>query len=207
MSEDVQENKQVAMTMTIYNLVERYGRFEQRVRQWTEKLCRPYCSVCRHICCRAHFCIETRQSAFLTTVVTQCSRHSVFNATHGWLDQQGCTLVAGRPPVCYEFICRAIVDAVAGDPFRHHALLVASMVIPHVGKKAIGGRHVVEATNPAELNRINPVRFLSRLELAEATFDMAAAFLEGRQVNAHTDLFSHIVPPPRKDTKVLRRLM
>ena len=201
------QGKTVAMTMTINNLVQRYGRFEIRVRQWTETICRPYCSVCRHVCCRAHFCVETRQSAFLSSVVRQCSPLSVFNYTNGWLGQQGCTLVAGRPPVCYEFICRAIVDKVAGDSVRHHALLAVSMVMTHVGKKAIGGRHVVEASHLADLKRINPERFLSRLAQAEATFDMAASFLDGRQVKAHTDLFSCIVSPPRKDTNALRRSM
>jgi len=66
----------------------------------------------------------------------------------------------------------------------------------YVGKKAIGGRHVVEVTRSADLNRINAKRFLSRLDQAEAVFDLAADFLDGRQVSARSDLFSSIVSEP-----------
>ena len=195
------------MMVDINRLVQCYGQFEKRVRQWTEKWCQPYCSVCQHVCCRVHYCVETRQSVFLERVAGRFSPRSVFSDTHGWLGHKGCTLIAGRPPVCYEFVCRSIVDAVAGDPLRYHALLVASMVISHVGKKAIGGRHVVEATRPVDLERINPERFLARLDRAQAAFDLAAALLDGRTINAHTDLLACIVSPPRKNRKTIRRLM
>ncbi|WP_419661484.1 uncharacterized protein Dvar_19170 [Desulfosarcina variabilis str. Montpellier] len=185
------------MKVDINRLVQRYGQLEKRVRQWTENVCRPYCSVCRHVCCRDHFCSEVRQSVFLSRVANQFSAQAVFDPAHGWLGQTGCTLVAGRPPVCYEFVCRAIVDGVAGDSLRHHALLVVSMVMTYVGKKAIGGRHVVEVTRSADLKRINVKRFLSRLDQAEAAFDLAADFLDGRQVSARSDLFSSIVSEPR----------
>ena len=196
--QDFFSGKPMVMKVDINRLVLRYGQFEKRVRQWTENVCRPYCSTCRHVCCRNHFCIEVRQSAFLARVANQFSAQAVFNPTHGWLGQTGCTLVAGRPPVCYEFVCRAIVDGVDGESLRHHALLVVSMVMTFVGQKAIGGRHVVEATRPDDLNRINPKRFLNRLDQAEAAFDLAADVLDGRQVSARSDLFSCIVPAPKK---------
>ncbi len=189
------------MIEDVDRLVRCYGAFEQRVRQWTEKWCRSFCSACQHVCCRAHFCIETRQSAFLTRVVRHFSPGSVFNPSQGWLGKRGCTLVAGRPPVCYEFICRTILHGVAGDALRHHALLVASMVVTHVGKKAIGGRHVVEATRPVDLERINPDRFLRRLDQAESAFDLATDLLDGRPVQHRTDLFACIVSPPKKEQK------
>lgn len=189
------------MTREIISLLQRYGAFEQRVRRWTEKWCRPYCSVCRHVCCRVHFCEETRQSVFLAKVSRHFSRQSVFSPLHGWLGQQGCTLVAGRPPVCYEFICRPMVDAVAVDSLHHHALLVASMVLTHVGGRAIGRRHVVEATQSTDLKRINQKRFLLRLDRAEAAFDLAADLLDGRPVSMRADLMSAIVRPPKKKKK------
>jgi hypothetical protein len=201
------KERMCTMMGNINHLVLCYGRFEQRVRQWTEKWCRPYCSVCRHVCCRAHYCLETRQSVFLERVAREFSSRSVFSDVHGWLGQAGCTLVAGRPPVCYEFLCRRIVDGVADDSLRHHALMVASMVMSHVGKEAISGRHVVEATRSADLERINPERFLTRLDHAEASFELAAALLEGRPATARSDVLSRIVLPPRKNKKTIRRLM
>lgn len=207
MGSSIQENDSL-MVVDIDWLIDRYGLFEQRVRQWTARWCQPSCSVCRHVCCRAHYCIETRQSAFLASVAERFSPRSVFSHTHGWLGQEGgCTLVAGRSPVCYEFVCRTIVDAVAGDPLRHYALMVASMVMTHVGKRAIGGRHVVEATQAADLKRIKTERFLARLDIAEAAFDLATDLLDGRQTNASTDLLACIVSPPKKNGKTTRRLL
>lgn len=162
----------------INRVVDRYGRFEQRVRQWTERWCRPYCSICRHVCCRSHFCIETRQSVFLARVAERFSPGSVFSHANGWLRETGCSLVAGRPLVCYEFLCRSISDAVIGDPHRYHALMVTSMVITYVGKKAIGGRHLVEATQTADLRRIKAQRFLTRLDEAETAFQLATDILD-----------------------------
>ena len=184
--------------MTLHRLIQRYGIFEKRVRQWTETWCGSYCSACRHVCCRAHYCMETRQSVFLAALSERFSPESIFSPTHGWLGQEGCTLVAGRPPVCYEFVCGPITDAVAGDPLRHHALLSASSVLTHVGKRAIGGRHIVEATRPADLQRVNADRFFTHLDQAEAAFDLAVDLLNGRQTRTNTALLSRIVSPPRK---------
>ncbi len=181
----------------ITRLVERYGQFEQLVRQQTERWCRPSCSVCRCICCRSHYCIETRESVFLTLVARRFSHRSVFSLTHGWLSPTGCTLVAGRPPVCYEFLCRDVSDAVSGDPHRRSALLVSSLLITHVGKRAIGGRHVVEATHAADLNRIKPERFMTRLHEAQAAFQAAVAIMDGQRRDADVQALSRIVSPPR----------
>jgi len=189
------------MRVDIDWLVDRYGLFEQRVRTWMERWCRPYCSACPHVCCRAHFCIETRQSAFLASVAGRFSPRSDFSHLRGWIGQGGCTLVAGRPPVCYEFVCRPIIDDVAGDFLRHHALLVATMVMTHVGKRVIGGRHLVEATQTKDLNRIKAEPFLARLDAAEAAFDLATDLLEGRPLHENNDLLIRIVPPPRKNKK------
>ena len=195
------------MTSDISWLVDRYGQFEQQVRQQTERWCRRYCSVCRHVCCQAHFCIETRESTFLTLVARRFSDRSVFSPTHGWLTAMGCALVAGRPPVCYEFLCCPISDAVSGDRNRHHALLALSMVITHVGKRLIGGRHLVEATHAADLKRIDPERFMTRLHESEIAFHAVVDILDGRPSNTGIQALSRIVLSPRTDGQKIRRLM
>jgi hypothetical protein len=185
------------MMKEVDRLVDRYGRFEKRVRRWTEVWCRSFCSNCGHVCCRSHYCDETRQSAFLARVAGCFSRGSVFNHASGWLRETGCNLVAGRPPVCYEFLCRSISEAVSYDSRHRHALLVTSMVITHVGKKAINGRHLVEATQTADLKRIRLERFLTRLEEAETAFRLATDILDGRPAGANPGTLARIVSPPR----------
>jgi hypothetical protein len=185
------------MMSDMTRLIDRYVQFEQRVRRWTDRWCRPFCSTCDAVCCRSDFCLETRQSAFLARVVRQTAPESVFDTTRGWLGATGCSLVAGRPPVCYEFLCSDICNAVAGDSDRRHALLAASMVLSHAGKRVLGGRHLVEATRSADLNRINEKRFMTRLVEAEAAFQAAAYILGGRPSTAGIRALTRIVPPPR----------
>lgn len=195
------------MISKLAGLVERYGQFEQQVSQWTRQWCGPFCSVCRTVCCRPDFCIETRQSAFLERVARRFSPLAVFSRSSGWLSAAGCALVAGRPPVCYEFLCRTISDTVAGDPGRQHALLVASMAITHVGRQAFGRRHLVEATDAAGLRRIHPERVMSRIDMAEAAFHAAVDILEGRSTSSAIQALSRIASPPQTIAPQKRRIL
>ncbi|BBO74934.1 hypothetical protein DSCW_23510 [Desulfosarcina widdelii] len=185
----------------IASMVDRYGDFEQRVQRQMEQRCQPACSVCRHVCCRPHFCEESRQSAFLERVVRRFSPQAVFDKKRGWLSPKGCTLVAGRPPVCYEFLCGDIPDAVSADSHRRWAMLALSMLVTHVGRRAVGSRHLVEATGAGELTRIHRERFAARLEEAEAALAEAAAILDGRRTTAAGPTLARIVPPPGRKPK------
>ncbi|BBO86345.1 hypothetical protein [Desulfosarcina ovata] len=177
-------------------LIDDYGRFEKQVRHFTEKLCGPFCSRCGKVCCRAHFCDETRQSPFLARVAAMFSPESTFSLTHGWLAATGCSLVAGRPPVCYEFLCHDINDALGDDPDCRHALLTLSMLMTHVGRRAIGGRHLVEATRPADLQRLRPDRFMARLDEARAALTAASEVFSGHRTAAGRQAMTRIVLPP-----------
>jgi hypothetical protein len=182
-------------------MVERYGEFEQRVRQQMEQRCRPACSICRNVCCRPHFCEEARESAFLERIVLRFSHRAIFDKKSGWLSPKGCTLVAGRPPVCYEFLCGDIPDAVSADSHRRWAMLALSMLVTHVGRHVFGGRHLVEATGADSLTRIHRERFTARLEEAEAALAEAVTILDGRRTLAAGQNLSRIVPPPGRKPK------
>jgi len=184
---------------TIDRMIERYGEFEQRVQQQMEKHCRPACSVCRNVCCRPHFCAESRQSAFLERVVHRFSPRAAFDRKSGWLSSEGCTLVAGRPPVCYEFLCGNIPDAVSADTCRRWAMLVLSMLVTHVGRRIYGSRHLVEATDASDLTRIHGERFAARMEEAASALAEAATILDGRRTVAAGPNLSRIVPLPRAE--------
>ena len=196
-----------SMKPDIPTLVDRYGRFERQVREQMERRCRPQCSQCRRVCCRIHFCTESRESVFLDRVVRRFSPDASWDPLHGWLSSGGCSLVAGRPPVCYEFICRDISDALSSGPDRGHALRTLGMLLTHVGKSAVGGRHLVTATGEAQLNRIRPDRFMARLEQAQAALQAAAAMLDGRPWAAAAAALNRISPASRTDAQTLRRTM
>ncbi|WP_155316421.1 hypothetical protein [Desulfosarcina alkanivorans] len=195
------------MKSDIQRIVDRYGQLEQRVCQQMTRFCRPFCSVCRQVCCQSHFCLETRESTFLGQVVRCFPPQSVFDPSRGWLSATGCTLVAGRPPVCYEFLCRSISGAVSATPDHHHALLALSMVMTYVGRRAVGGRHLVEVTHPPDLNRINPDRLGARLHDAKDAALASAAVLDGRPSDAGMRALCRIVSPPRTDRQKRRRSM
>ena len=189
------------MPVDINRLIDAYGGFEQRVRQEMERRCRVFCAACRQVCCRVHFCVETRESVFLKQVARRYSPHAGFDSVHGWLGPDGCSLVAGRPPVCYEFLCRDIPDAIHGDPHRRHAMLTLSMLVTHLGRRAVGGQHLVELTDKTALMRIAGSRFYAHLAQAEAAFEAAVGLLDGQLSDDATALLSRIVVPPRAATR------
>ncbi len=187
-------------------LIDRYGQFEQRVREQMAVRCGPTCASCRQVCCRAYYCVETCQSTFLTKVVQRFAPDARFDAAFGWLSPAGCTLVAGRPPVCYEFLCRDIPDAASLDPDRRHAMQALSMLVTHVGRRSIGGRHLVEITCESELYRIEPDRCMSRLDQAQAGLQAVVEILDGHPSAAAISMLSRITPLSRTDGQTIRRL-
>lgn len=184
------------MPIDLSHLVDAYGRFEQQVRQWTENRCGHFCAHCQAVCCRNHYCDETRQSVFLTAVARHFSSQSVYHPSNGWLTPTGCSLVAGRPPVCYEFLCRRISSAFGTDPILRHALLAVSMAMTHVGRRAIGGRHLVTAMDQGDLKRIRPDRLMTRLDEARAAFRVAADLFAHRPPARPVETLLCIVPAP-----------
>jgi len=65
-----------------------------------------------------------------------------------------------------------------------------------VGRRAITGRHLVEATRDDDLSRIHPQRFMARMDAAEAALAESPAILDGRPVAVGTQALCRIVPPP-----------
>lgn len=194
------------MQLDIAALVDRYGLFEQRVRKQKETLCGPTCACCRRVCCRVPFCVKTCQRMFLTKVMRRFASDALFDAALGWLSHAGCTLVAGRPPVCYELLCRDIPNAASHDPDRRHAMQALSMLVIHVGRRSISGCHLVEITCESELCRMKPDRCTSRLDQAQAGLQAVMEMLDGHPSAAVISILSRITPPSRTDGQTIRRL-
>jgi hypothetical protein len=127
------------------------------------------------------YCRETTESTFLFLLLKKYS-HQLYNYTQkAWLSEAGCKLSVGRPPVCYEFLCSNILDA-QRTGMQRYAMIVLSKLIPHIGKKALGSRHLIEVMDPADLKRIKYSRFQKRLSEARNAFDAVQLFFSGHEL-------------------------
>lgn len=147
------------MSDLIDELVERYGRLEMAIQKRMNASCAPFCTVCQSPCCRIDFCYESLESPFLEAVRSRFAPGAAWCATSGWLTPSGCMLTAGRPPVCYEFLCGAILTAQdAGEQLA--ALKQLAMLITIAGRRARGSRHLVALS---DLSRTNTPRLLTQV--------------------------------------------
>jgi hypothetical protein len=90
-----------------------------------------------------------------------------WNPALGWLTPTGCCLPTGRPPVCYEFICRAILDTQPSASERTR-LETLAVLLTRAGRHAAGRRHLVELT---DLHRLNAGRLLGQLTQARSVLE------------------------------------
>ncbi len=146
-----------------------YGHFELRVQKVMNLCAEPFCSLCQSCCCQHVICEESVLSPFLLGVHKQFPPTDLFCDTYGWLSTRGCTLTAGRPPVCYEFLCDVMMTNLPNDDTRY-ALRTLGMLVTHLGRNALGGRHLVELSED-DLDRVRLDRFTKRLQECRRVFD------------------------------------
>jgi hypothetical protein len=158
-----------------------YAAFESEVRVFSSELWFPWCSNCREVCCKPVYCRETPESPFLFLLLKKYS-HRVFNSPQKtWLSETGCKLAIGRPPVCYEFLCATILEAQQPGIHRY-AMIVLAKLISHIGKRALGSRHLIEVMDPDDLKKIRYSRFQKRLTEARNAFDVLQLFFKGHKI-------------------------
>jgi hypothetical protein len=118
------------------------------------------------------------------------------------LTSTGCALSAGRPPVCYQFNCSIILDAMPDD--RHRIILqIFSNLVPHIGKRTLGDRHLVEIMDPAQLKKVQFKRFGKRLSEAYQAFQVIQSCIRPGDLAASSlGILSKIASIPRAIPKV-----
>jgi len=152
-----------------------YAAFETAVRRQISELCAPHCSVCALVCCRPEFCRENIDSPFLNLLSATILQNTAYSAGQGWLTSSGCALSTGRPPVCYQFICDKILDTLP-DSLNRYLARVLSDLVPHIGKRALGERHLVEIMDPAQLKKVKHERFSKRLDEARNALQVIRSY-------------------------------
>jgi hypothetical protein len=160
------------------HILQDYAAFEAEVRVFSSGLWFQWCSNCREVCCKSVYCRETFESPFLFLLVQKYSHQVSYRTQKDWLSEAGCRLSVGRPPVCYEFLCRNILDA-QKTGMQRYAMIILSKLISHIGKRALGPRHLIEVMTPADLKKIRYSRFEKRLSEARNAFDVVQLFFRG----------------------------
>jgi len=163
------------MATELSKILKEYADFEITVRQQIADICAPHCSICQRVCCRPEFCRENIDSLFLNRIRSKSQPDKAFSDEHGWLSSTGCALSAGRPPVCYQFNCDKIIGALPDDQNRYLALVLSNLV-PHIGKRALGDRHLVEIMDLAQLKKVKYERFVKRLGEARKALQVIQSF-------------------------------
>jgi len=164
------------------HILQDYAAFEAEVRVFSSGLWFQWCSNCREVCCKSVYCRETFASPFLFLLVQKYYHQVSYRIQKYWLSEAGCKLSVGRPPVCYEFLCRNILDA-QQPGMQRYAMLVLAKLISHIGKIALGTRHLIEVMDPADLKKVRYSRFQKRLSEARNAFDVLQLFFSGHNVS------------------------
>ena len=186
------------MTGELLQILHEYKTFESAVGQQIAKFCDPHCSVCQTVCCRPEYCRENLESPFLRQVSSQIPPKSYYSAARGWLTSTGCALSAGRPPVCYQFNCRKVIAALTNDQQRYF-MRVLSNLIPHLGVRAFGQRHLVEIMETDQLRRVNITRFRKRLAKVRRAFQIIQSIdAHGIPTFSTIKELSKITPIPKR---------
>ena len=194
------------MKTELGKIIADYAAFEKIVRKDIAAICEPHCSVCQSVCCGVDYCRENIDSPFLGAVSAGTHPEGIFCSRHGWLTPTGCALSLGRPSVCYQFNCDKIIQA-QSDELTRYLTRVLSNLIAHVGKRALGSRHLVEIMDPARLNKIKYERFQKRLiEARSALQEIRSISRHGFLPASSLQILSRIVTPPDHlaDTRSVR---
>lgn len=140
-----------------------YAHLEKRIGGLIRRLCAGFCRKCADCCCREDICRESIDSSWLTLVWGLADNHiSQYDKIDGWLAASGCQIIAGRPPVCYEFFCDDILNVFDSGPFRDE-LKQLSKLISITGKRALGNRHLVVLSAEEIALRLNCGKFSDRI--------------------------------------------
>jgi hypothetical protein len=180
----------------LLEFIHEYIDLERQVQRHMNRACLRFCGICQNCCCRYDICEESLDSAFLCEVRSCCPPSDELSDAYGWLTQTGCALTAGRPPVCYEFICDNIMHGQPDEAIRY-ALRVLGMTLTYAGKRAIASTHLVEILDPAQLERINLQRLRKQHQEARTALHDAVSIIQGNTEHATSAMYR--VCPPETD--------
>jgi len=169
---------------SIENILEPYAELEQSVGRLMKGLFSEMCGMCTACCCRVDICEEAVASPFLALLLRkQGLGESELDDRYGWLDLDGCSLQYGRPPICYAYFCDSLLGRLQDDEARFAARTLGKLM-DHIGKEALGERHLVEIMNPDDLGKVSIEMLQHRIEEAHAAFEVIESYLQTGSLSA-----------------------
>lgn len=152
-----------------------YYFIEKKIQKSISSICAVFCNKCDTLCCREDICRESIDSYWLN-LVWQTHDHDISNydKRKGWLTSNGCQLFAGRPPVCYEYFCNKIRNALKNGPYKQYLKEISSL-INVAGKNALGNKHLVTLSKEQILYKVDFKRLISKFSICLHLYDQYSA--------------------------------
>jgi hypothetical protein len=164
------------MITELEDFLEAYAALERGVQRLMSRLCSETCGLCTACCCRADICEEALQSAFLAQLLhRQGLGEKDLDERYGWLEQNGCSLEYGRPPICYSYFCDQLLARLPDDETRH-IMRVLGRLMDYIGDNALNELHLVEIMDLSDLTKMDFEGLGVRLEKAQQAYAVIEAF-------------------------------
>lgn len=162
------------MNNRLETFIENYTELEQGVQVLVTEQCRTSCGICTACCCRADICEEAVDSPFLRALHRQQELES---DRYGFLCASGCTLPLGRPPVCYEFFCKELLEDQPDD--LHRTLLKILGHLPaYAGERACDAIHLTELIQEDALDSLDFEQLETQMKNALDALNCIRVFYE-----------------------------
>ncbi len=169
---------------SIQSIIEAYIELEQSIRQLMTKLFSNTCGICTACCCRADICEEASQSAFLSLLLERQNLDAgSMDDRYGWLDLHGCSLEYGRPPVCYTYFCDELLARLPDEETRW-VTRVLGRLVEYVGENALKEWHLVEISDPDDLQHVDMEAISVRLSQAQQALETIEHYIESGHLSA-----------------------
>jgi hypothetical protein len=166
------------------DFLEAYAELERSVRKLMNQLFSETCGLCTACCCRVDICEEAIQSAFLSRLLKQQGlEEKDLDDRYGWLDQGGCSLEYGRPPICYAYFCDQLLARLPDDETRYVTLILGRLM-DYIGESALNEWHLVEIMNSDDLMKVDFDALSKRLEKAQQAYAVIGQFIASGQLGS-----------------------
>ncbi len=155
----------------------RYAALEKEVQTLIGSKCGIYCELCVSRCCKTDICKEAMNSPVLRWIHNHKDNNLTFADQCGWLNEKGCGLGIGRPPICYEFFCNDLLNTLPDERHRYVMCLLGKLV-KYVGRNAIGKTHLTEISDKEDIKNISLESFKERINTARSVLGHIKFFYE-----------------------------
>jgi hypothetical protein len=167
---------------SLEDFLEAYTGMEASIQVLMSQLFKETCGLCTACCCRVDICEEATQSAFLSLLLKRQELSAKdLDDRYGWLDQNGCSLEYGRPPICYAYFCDQLLARLPDDETRH-VTRVLGRLMDYIGENALNEWHLVEIWQPDDLMKVDFDALYLRLEEAQHAYLVIQQFVESRRL-------------------------